>query len=146
MVEYYTDIQGKDYRLLIELASQKCDKFAFVIRKDMMYDEELAMKHYNELLKDIKSSLIEVKEQSEWEVNSLLEATAYVYYYEFNEQTKQFLHTKSNSLFGWMNGLPEDLMFYNGDKIWLACNSHEGYFFINEVEEQSKVTEILKKL
>lgn len=146
MLEYDKDIKGEDYRLLIEIAYEKCDKFAFVIRKDMMYDEKLAMKYYNKLLKDIKSSLIEVKEESQWAVNILLEATAYIYYYELNEQTKHFLQTKSNSLFGWMNGLPEDLMFYNGDKIWLACNSHESYFYIDEEDAQSKVFEILKKL
>ncbi|SES44522.1 hypothetical protein [Psychrobacillus sp. OK032] len=142
---YEKDVIGEDYRSLIEIASKKCDKFAFVKRKDMMADEKLAMKYFNEFVKDIKNSLIEMKEQSEWEVNKLLEATAYVCYYELNEQTKNFLQTKSNSLFGWIGSLPEDLILYSGDKVWLACNSHESYFFVNkELDNYEDLMKLLK--
>jgi hypothetical protein len=98
----------------------------------MFLNDEWAKKFYNKTLGDIQSSLIEMKEVSEWAVTKILDATAYVCYYELNEQTKQFLKTKSDSLFGWNNGLPEDLMFYSYDKVWLAANSHESYFFVNE--------------
>ena len=127
------DIKGEDYRLLIELAMKKCDTFAFVKRRDMMADEELAMKYHNKLVRNIQDSFIERKEQSEWEVTELLEATAYVFYYELNEQTKHFLQTKSNSLFGWMSPLPEDLMFFSGNDVWLAVCSHEHFFVVSEV-------------
>lgn len=127
------DIKGEDYRLLIELAMKKCNKFAFVKRRDMMADEKLAMKNHNKLVKDIQGSFIERKEQSAWEVTELLEATAYVFYYELNEQTKHFLQTKSNSLFGWISPyLPEDLMFFSGDNVWLASCSHERFFVVSE--------------
>lgn len=126
------DIKGEDYRSLIELAMKKCDRFAFVIRRDMISDEKLAMKYHNKLVKDIQSSFIERKEQSEWVVTELLEATAYVFYYELNEQTKHFLQTKSNSLFDWISPLPEDLMFFSGDDVWLAGCSHERFFVVSE--------------
>lgn len=126
------DIKGEDYRLLIELAMKKCDKFAFVIRRDMLADEKLAMKYHNKLVKDIQSSFIQRQEQSEWAVTELLEATAYVFYYELNEQTKLFLQTKSESLFGWISPLPEDLMFFSGDDVWLAGCSHERFFVVSE--------------
>lgn len=126
------DIKGEDYRLLIELAMKRCDKFAFVKRRDMMADEKVAMKYHNKLVKVIQSSFIERKEQSEWEVTKLSEGTAYVFYYELNEQTKHFLQTKSNSLFGWISPLPEDLMFYSGNDVWLAGCSHESFFVIRE--------------
>lgn len=129
---YKKDIVGKDYQALIELASKKCDKFALVVRKDMFENDELAMKFYNKTLGDIQNSLIEMKEQSEWAVTKLSEVTAYICYYEINEQTKHFLKTKSDSLFGWNEKLPEDLMYYSGDKVWLAVNSHESYFFVDE--------------
>lgn len=129
----YKDIKGEDYRSLIELASKKCDKFAFVKRRDMMADEALVMKIFNKLVEDIQDSFIEMKEQSEWETTRLLEATAYVFYYELNDQTKHFLQTKSNSLFEWISPyLPEDLMFYSGDDVWLAGCSHENFFVISE--------------
>jgi hypothetical protein len=126
------NIIGEDYRLLIELAMKKCDKFAFVIRRDMLADEKLAMKYHNKLVKDIQRSFIERKEQSEWAVTELLEATAYVFYYELNEQTKLFLQTKCESLFDWISPLPEDLMFFSGDDVWLAGCSHERFFVVSE--------------
>jgi len=129
----YKDIKGEDYCSLIELASKKCDKFAFVKRRDMMADEALVMKIFNKLVEDIQDSFIEMQEQSEWETTRLLEATAYVFYYELNDQTKHFLQTKSNSLFGWISPyLPEDLMFYSGDDVWLAGCSHEQFFVVSE--------------
>ena len=130
--EYKKDIVGKNYQALIELASKKCDKFGLVIRKDMFLNDEWIKKFYNNTLGDIESSLVEMKEVSEWAVNELVEGTAYVYYYELNAQTKQFLKTKSDSLFGWIDKLPEDLMFYSDGKVWVAANSHESYFFVNE--------------
>lgn len=144
---YEKDVTGEDYRLLIELAFKKCDKFALVIRKDMFEEEEFVSKFYNKKLKDIQSSLIEMKEQSEWEVNKLLESTAYVYYYELNEETKKFLQTKSNSILGWINGLPEDLVFYSGDNVWLAANSHESYFLVNqELDNYEDLKKLLKNI
>jgi hypothetical protein len=137
------DIKGENYRSLIELASKKCDKFAFVQRRDMMVDEIVAMKYHNKLVKDIKSSFIERKEQSEWAVTELLEATAYVYYYELNEQTKHFLQTISNSLFDWISPyLPEDLAFYSGDDVWLAGCSHEEFFII--IDEFNDFDDLIK--
>lgn len=139
------DIKGEDYRSLIELALKKCDKFAFVKRRDMMADEKVAMKHHDKLVKEIKGSFIERKEQSEWGVTELLEATAYVFYYKLNEQTKLFLQTKSNSLFEWISPyLPEDLMFYSGDDVWLAGCSHENFFVISE--EFNDYDELIKSI
>lgn len=132
MTEYRKDVIGKEYQLLIELVSKKCDKFELIVRKDMFENDEWAIKFYNKTLGDIQDSLIEMKEQSEWAVNLLVESTAYVCYYELNDKTKQFLKTKSNSLFGWLEELPEDLSFYSGEKVLLATNSHESYFYVDE--------------
>lgn len=126
------DLKGDDYRSLIELASRKCDTFAFVVRKDMMADEKLAMKYHNEFVSEIQSSFIERKKQSEWAVTALYDSTAYVFYYELNEQTKLFLQRKSQALFDWISPLPEDLMFYKGEDVWLAGCSHEHFFVVSE--------------
>ena len=146
MLECDENIKGKNYRALIELASKKCEKFAFVIRKDMLADEEVYMKYHRKFVRNIQDSFIEMKEQSEWEVNMLDEGTAYVYYYKLDDSSKRFLKRKSKSLFGWINGLPEDLTFYNGDKAWLACNSHEGYFYIDDYDSYEELLEALKSV
>ena len=147
MLETYDqDVIGEDYRSLIELAFKKCDKFALVIQKNLFINDEWAKKFYPKKLGDIESSLIEMKEQSEWAV-TITEGTANVYYYELNEETKQFLQTKSDSLFGWIQGLPEDLMFFSGDKVWLAVNSHEGYFLFNkELDSDGDFENLLNRL
>jgi hypothetical protein len=127
------DIKGEDYRLLIEVAFDKCNRFAFVQRRDLMENENVAMEHFYKLVENIKDSFIEMKEQSEWETTELLDSTAYVFYYELNEKTKAFLLNKSNSLFGWISPyLPEDLMLYKDTEVWLAGCSHECLFTINE--------------
>ncbi|WP_180322413.1 hypothetical protein [Mesobacillus foraminis] len=60
-------------------------------------------------------------------------ATAYVFYFQLNNATNQFLKDRSNSLFDWISPeLPEDLMFYQNDKCILAVCSHEGYFMVEE--------------
>ena len=121
---YDQDVKGEEYRKLIKLAFKKCDKFALVIQKNLFINDEWAKKFYHKKLGDIESSLIEMKEQSEWAV-TITEGTANVYYYELNEETKQFLQTKSDSLFGWIKGLPEDLMFFCFFIVWIAVNLHE---------------------
>lgn len=127
------DLKGDNYRQLIECALKKCDRFAFVKRKDLMADETVAMAFFYKLVNGIKDSFIEMKEQSEWETTMLLESTAYVFYYELNENTKNFLLEKSDSLFGWISPyLPEDLMLYKDDGVWFAGCSHESWFLIKE--------------
>ena len=147
-IDIHEDITGDDYRSLIELAFHKCDKFAFVKRRDMMADEQLAMKYHNETVKDIENSLIEMKEQKEWEVTKIVDGTAYVFYYELSEQTKQFLQEKSDSLFGWLTPyLPEDLTLYNGNQLWLASCSHENFFIIsNEFKDYEDFIKALKNV
>lgn len=138
------DLKGEDYRLLIELAAKKCNRFAIVQRIDIKEEEAAAMEYFYELVEGIKDSFIEMKEQSEWETTILLRATAYVFYYELNEKTKHFLLAKSDSLFGWMPPLPEDLMIYKDDEVWLAACSHEDWFMINE--EINNIEELIEYL
>ncbi len=127
------DISEEDYQLLLEKALDKCNRFAFVQRRDMMENEKVAMKSFYKLIEPIKDSLIEMKEQMEWETTELLESTAYVFYFELNDKTKEFLLNKSNSLFGWITpNLPEDLMLYKNEQIWVAGCSHENWFIVHD--------------
>ena len=151
MFEIHQDVEGQDYNKLIEYALKHCNRFAFVERKDMMANEKIRLAYINELVAEIEDSLIEIKEQSSWETNGLLNSTAYVFYYRLNETTKQFLQEKSQSLLGWISPyLPEDLTFYKGNKVWLACNSHEGYFYCQEdllaYEEFKRLSQLALKI
>ncbi|MDV2582122.1 stage III sporulation protein AH [Alkalibacillus haloalkaliphilus] len=139
------DIKGQDYEALLELALKKCDCFAFVQRKDMMEDGAVIMKLHNQLVEPIQNSLIKVNEQSSWIVTSLLEGTASVFYYELNEETKNFLLSSSDSLFDWNRPpLPEDLMFFKDDQFWLASCSHERFFIIND--DYKHIDELIEEI
>ncbi len=46
------DLKGEDYRLIIELASKKCNRIAFVERIDLMEDEVVAMEYFYQLVED----------------------------------------------------------------------------------------------
>lgn len=53
------DIKGEDYRLLIEVALDKCNRFAFVQRRDLMENENVAMEHFYKLVENNFDKLIE---------------------------------------------------------------------------------------
>ena len=75
--------------------------------------EEDRLAYVDDIIFDIKWNLIERRIQKEWETTRLLENTAYVFYFQMNSATTQFLKERSNSLFDWIGELPEDLMFYH---------------------------------
>lgn len=127
------NIKGKKYNQLINFLASHCDRFAFVENRQLMEIEEERLAYVEELIADIKEHLLERKVQREWETTKLGGATAYVYYFKMNNETKLFLRDHSNSLFGWTHDLPEDLMFYKKDKCLLAACSHEGFFLVDKV-------------
>ena len=127
------NVKGKRYKQLIDLLSRNCDVFAFVENRQMMEIEEERLAYVDTLIVNIKEHLLERTIQREWETTKLSEATAYIFYFKFNNATRQFLKEHSNSLFDWLHPeLPEDLMFYQNDQCILAGCSHEGYFMVEE--------------
>ncbi|WP_323728879.1 hypothetical protein [Paraclostridium bifermentans] len=59
------------------------DKFLLVERNDMNSSDNLI-----NVLKKLESSLIEMKEESEWASAMLTEPTAKVYYYKIDDNSK----------------------------------------------------------
>ena len=118
------NVKDKAYREFIDLVCNFSDKFLLVERKEMDSNDNL-----KNVLKKLESSLIEMREQSEWPTTMLGEgATAKVYYYKIDSNSKNILKEKSNSLFAWEQPeLPEDLCFIKDDKAWISTCSHEGY-------------------
>lgn len=127
------DVIGASYKNLITLLEKHCNRFAFVENRQMMENEEERLAYIDKLITGIEGYLIEKKIQREWETTVLGEGTAYVFYFELNNATSEFLKGQSNSLFEWITPeLPEDLMFYKNDKCLLAGCSHEGFFMVDE--------------
>jgi len=127
MITITKNPKKKTYKDLMELAFKICDSFHLVIRKDMGTIED-----YNQILQRLESSLIEMKEESEWASTILGDGqTAYVYYYNTDNNAKKVVLESSNNLFGWEHpDLPEDLSFFKNNKEWLVTISHEKEAFI----------------
>lgn len=124
------NVKGKEYKLLLDLLSRQCNRFAFVENRQMMEFEEERLDYIDKLIGSIKGHLIERKIQQKWETS---QGSAYVFYFHFNNATKLFLKDYSNSLFDWRYPeLPEDIMFYKNNKCILAVCSHEKYFLVDE--------------
>ncbi|MEC1178271.1 stage III sporulation protein AH [Metasolibacillus meyeri] len=128
------NVMGEEYKKLINILSEHCDCFAFVERRQLMKNEKERLDYITNLTTKIQGNLIKTNIQSKWETTALGGGnTAYVFYFELNDTTSEFLKEKSNSLFEWHNPkLPEDLMFYQNDKCLLAGCSHEGFFMVDE--------------
>ncbi|MDG5471327.1 stage III sporulation protein AH [Jeotgalibacillus sp. ET6] len=126
------DVKGKRYKHLIDLLSRNCNRFAFVENRQLMEIEEERLAYVDDIISDIRWHLIERRIQKEWETTKLLEDTAYVFYFQLNNDTTQFLKERSNSLFDWMGNLPEDLQFYHDEKCILAVCCHEKFFLVEE--------------
>ncbi|MEY8192391.1 stage III sporulation protein AH [Peribacillus simplex] len=133
--------QKKVYTDLINLAFDTCDRFHLVIRKDMG-----PLDMFKDFLKQLDSSLIEVKEESEWASNILADGEkAFVYYYHTDSSAKAIILDATNSLYDWVYPqLPEDLSFFKNGKEWLATNSHEQecYILTEDKNEIDKVMNI----
>jgi hypothetical protein len=128
------NVKGKAYKQLIDFLSKHCNRFAFVEDRQMMDIEEERLAYIHGLIAYIEEHLIERRIQREWETTRLVDETAYVFYFNLNNATKQFLKDRSHSLFDWSRPeLPEDLMFYQNDKCLLATCSHEGFFLVDEM-------------
>lgn len=134
------NIEGKKYHEFIDLVSKYSDKFLLVERKDMDSSDNL-----KKVLKNLESSLIEMKEQSEWPSTMLGDGgTAKVYYYNIDNNSKRILKEAANSLFSWEQpDLPEDLCFIKDDNAWVSTSSHEGYCDISS-DNKTIIDNILK--
>ena len=133
------NVEGKAYKEFIDLVTSLSDKFLLVERNDMNSSDNLI-----NVLKKLESSLIDMKEQSEWPSAMLTESTAKVYYYKIDDNSKNVLKEEVDSLFSLEQPeLPEDLCFINGEESWISTSSHEGYCDII-AEDADIIDSILK--
>jgi hypothetical protein len=129
------------YKKLIDVAFEICDTFHLVLRKDMG-----PLNKCLPILKMLESSLIVMKEESEWASTILGDGqTAKVYYYRTDTNASKIIREVSNSLYDWVHpSFPEDLSFFKEGKEWLVTISHENecYIITDEESEIEKVMSI----
>lgn len=80
------NVEGRGYKEFIDFVTSLSDKFLLVERNDMSSSDNLI-----NVLKKLESSLIEMKEQSEWPSAMLTESIAKVYYYKIDDNSKNVL-------------------------------------------------------
>lgn len=129
------------YKELIDLAFKYCDEFTLVVRKDIDLNNNA-----KSVIEKLKSSLKTVKEQSKWPGTSLgMGRTAYVYYYNTDDQVKKIIKEVADSLHSWMQpNLPEDLSFLKNGSEWLINTAHEKdtHIITADKEECEKIKDI----
>ncbi|OCA84052.1 hypothetical protein A8F94_15080 [Bacillus sp. FJAT-27225] len=108
------------YRKLIKVLCDNSDKFYFVTRKELKYDQEI--------LVQFEPYIIESYKTKEWANTITKGPTATVYVIESNKETCKLLQQFANTLYDWVAPkLPEDLTFIKNDFAWFSCTTHEGF-------------------
>lgn len=131
------NLEGEDYRKLIEIVSKYCNRFAFVVPLYEHLDENKRLKEIDDFIEPIQWFLIERKKQDYWLPKESYVTYVWgnlVYYFELNYYTKEFLKEKSDSLRGWSYPLPEDLMFFKDDQCLIGIETQRKHidFFVYE--------------
>lgn len=144
---YYADsIRGHTYAKLLDLALQyECDSFEICLRHDIDFKGDGTYSYSKDtyqLLIDLSEFLILKKETNNWATDTIIsrEKVATLYKYSFNLNTISIILKYSSQLNDWFGPkLPEDITFFQKEKIWLATIGHESmsWWFLTETEHSS---------
>ena len=125
------------YRKLIKVLCNNSDKFYFVTRKELKYNQEI--------LVQFKPYTIESYKTKEWANTITKGPAATVYIIESNTETCKLLQQSANNLYDWVApSLPEDLTFIKNNFAWFSCTTHEkfGGFSIRSDYYRNLISEI----
>lgn len=122
-MEYWDLIENpsdETYRRLIRVLCDHSDKFYFVTRKELKYNQEILLQ--------FNPYIIESYKTKKWASTITKGPSATVYVMEANKDTCMLLQKYANSLFDWVApNLPEDLTFYKNNFAWFSCTTHEEF-------------------
>lgn len=108
------------YKNLIKVLIENSDKFYFITRKELKYNQEV-IAHF-------EPWVTETYKAKEWASTKTTGPAATVYLMESNEKTCDLLMEYATSLYDWVApDLPEDLTFLKNDFAWFSCTTHEGF-------------------
>lgn len=140
MKEILEEPTGNTYKQLVELAFSVCDEFTLVKREQLDLNENA-----QQLLKELKPYIKEIKKQNEWPGTKLLGHYADVYYFDCKQELKEILIRNTDRLYQWVQPeLLEDLCFFKNKNVWLVTIAHEreGRIFPTDHNEIQRITEI----
>lgn len=109
---------GGTYRQLMKVLCDNSDKFYFVTRKELKYNQEILEQFQPYMIKNYKTK--------KWANTKTKGSPATVYEIEANRDTCRLLQQQANSLYDWVAPhLPEDLTFIKNNFVWFTCTTHE---------------------
>lgn len=122
-VEYWELLenpQEETYKRLMKVLCDHSDKFYFVTRKELSYNEEIIAQY--------KPYFLEIYKTKKWAGTETTGPEATVYVVEINKETYKMLISHANSLFEWVAPeLPEDLTFIKNEFEWFFSTTHEEF-------------------
>ncbi|EOI06835.1 hypothetical protein UAY_00177 [Enterococcus moraviensis ATCC BAA-383] len=142
---YSEDIQGQQYQAIVRLAlEQKCTFFEFCIRHDIDFKGDNTYSYHKkayELISELNSFLITKIETNSWATSMVIarEKVVEVYRFELNSDSLSILLNYSKSIGDWQGpNLPEDITFFQDEKMWLGTVGHEkmSWWFLTDTECQ----------
>lgn len=111
---------GETYIQFIKILCDYSDKFYFVTRKELKYDQKV--------LNKFKPHVIETYKTKEWANTITKGPVATVYVIEVNQDTCKLLQQSARTLYDWVApDLPEDLTFMKNNFAWFTCTTHEEF-------------------
>lgn len=112
--------KGDIYKRLIKVLCNNSDKFYFIMRKELKYNQEI--------LAQFEPYTLETYKTKKWARTETKGPAATVFVMESNEETYKLLVRYANSLYDWVAPkLPEDLTFIKNNFIWFSCTTHEEF-------------------
>lgn len=122
-MDYYSLVEnptGETYRYLIKTLCDYSDKFYFVTRKELKYNQKVLAK--------FEPYIIETYETKNWANTITKGPAATVYVIEVNQDTQKLLQQLAKKLYDWVApNLPEDLTFMKNNFAWFSCTTHEKF-------------------
>lgn len=108
------------YKNLMKTLCDYSDKFYFVTRKQLDYDQAV--------IESFAPYVIDSFETNEWASTITDGPPATIYVFEANEETYHLLVNAAKSLYDWVApNLPEDLTFMKNDFVWFSSTTHEEF-------------------
>jgi len=136
---------GDAYAALLRFALGHCNAGILVLRNATEIGPAAAG-----ILKRIGRSIISKEEAAQWPGTRLIDHTATVCRFEYNDIVCDALTKATDHLYGWMEPeLPEDLCLIRPDgRPWLVCISHEhdGYLDLDPGEYKALITNVWLRL
>ncbi|MCA5011572.1 MULTISPECIES: hypothetical protein [unclassified Enterococcus] len=129
---YEQDISDDVYEKILSMTIKaRCDHFEFTIRHDIDFMEDYSYS-YNpqtyQLLDELSEFLVKVEKTNRWATSLVIsyEIVADVYRYKLNQASLAIMLRYSKKISDWCGPtLPEDIAFFEGEKMWMGTVGHE---------------------